>query len=77
MKKLKGFRHNEELPSLKVSELRELAKITGAYRGKKEKGGKYRRLRKEELVREIRRSLASTFLARILRANDYVGSLIA
>ena len=71
-----GFRYASELPSLEVVELRELARISGAWRGKKEKGGKYRKLRKEELVREIRRSLASTFPSRILRANDYIGSLV-
>ena len=66
-----GFRHVETLPQLKVSQLRELAKIARAYRGKREKGGIYRKLRKDELMREIRRSLASTFPDTIERANKY------
>ena len=71
-----GFRHVETLPQLKVSQLRELAKIARAYRGKREKGGIYRKLRKDELMREIRRSLASTFPDTTERANKYVESIL-
>jgi hypothetical protein len=74
-KKGKGFRYSEVLPSLTVMELRKLADIVRANKGKREKGGKYRRLRKDELVQEIRRAAANTFPNISLRANEYIESV--
>ncbi len=71
-----GFRYQQSLERLKVPQLRQLASMSNAYRSKREKGGKIRRLRKDELIREIRRSLANTFRSRQDRANQFVESII-
>ena len=69
------FKYNDVLPLLNVSELRYLARMCRVRRNKRVKGGRIMKLKKEELIREIRRGLASNFKKVKLDANHYIESI--
>ena len=67
-----------KLPKCTVEQLRVLCGILGAHRGRKVNGGRYRRYKKDELMRAIRQVLGmGTFPDRLERFSDEVEMYVA